>query len=112
MKCPAVEDDSWREGEQRRMMESRACQVRNEAGWLRWLSKHCPGIPVPKVHVWCDGDTGDCWDLLSIVEEYVEGEMLYDLWMSYTSEEREVVVVRIAEIIVRMGELRFAIMGA
>lgn len=83
-------------------------QMQNEVGWLTWMRTHCPEIPVPKVYAWSDGSsTDETYPFPFLAEEYIEGDMLCDIWMTYRSEEKETVAGKIAELIVHMGELRF-----
>lgn len=80
-------------------------QLLNEIGCLRYVRAHT-SIPVPRVYFWSI-DAGKEY----IAREYVEGECLSSVWGGYTTEEKEVVAVKLANIMVEMVEIRFDKIG-
>ena len=84
-------------------------QIQNEVGWLAYVAKKCPEIPVPVVYDYSDGSSGN--DTAFIAEQYVEAKSLSNAWSAYTQSEKEEVARKVAELIVGMGELRFDAIG-
>lgn len=81
-------------------------QVRNEVGFIQYLSKHHPNIPVPKIYAWSDGSS-DGGSPPFIAMEYVKGTSLATAWAHFNEIEKEKVARRIAEIFVELAEDRF-----
>jgi hypothetical protein len=67
---------------------------------------HCPNIPVPKIYAF-DTETPNSF----IAQEYMGGEPLSSIWNRYTEMEKGLVALKIAEILVDMGEMRFSDIG-
>lgn len=84
-------------------------QVRNEVGWLSYMAKHCPDVPVPQVYDFSDGSKDDSRPF--IAEEFVEAKALCDVWLTYSEKEKEIVARNLAELTVRLGGLRFDAIG-
>lgn len=80
-------------------------QLLNEIGCLSYVNAHT-SIPVPQVFLWSI-KAGKQY----IAREYVEGECLSSVWGGYSEEEKDVVAVKLAKIIVEMAEIRFDKIG-
>ena len=79
-------------------------ELRNEIGWLRYVSKHIPGVPIPKVYAFnITQKIDDCF----IAEEYIVGEPLSKMWALYTDDEKHSVALKLAEVIVDLAAARF-----
>jgi len=81
-------------------------QVLNEVACISMIYAHCPNIPVPKIYAF-DTETPNSF----IAQEYMGGERLSSIWNRYTEMEKGLVALKIAEILVDMGELRFSGIG-
>lgn len=84
-------------------------QIRNEVGWLRYIANEAPEIPRPEVYEFLDQPRGDRPPF--ILEEYVDAPRLSDVWMSFSETDKDDIARQIAELIVRLGELRFDCIG-
>ncbi|KAK3696190.1 hypothetical protein LTR37_018092 [Vermiconidia calcicola] len=83
-------------------------QIRNEVGWLMYMAKHCPEIPVPAVYDYSD-ESGDGRPF--IAEQYIDAKSLADAWMTFSDAEKDIVARKVAEMVVRLGEIRFDAIG-
>lgn len=70
------------------------------------ISARCPNIPVPKIYAF-DAETPNAF----VAQEYMDGEPLSTIWNRYTQTEKNLVAVKIAEMIVDMAEMRFSDIG-
>ena len=84
-------------------------QTRNEVGWLAYMAQHCPEIPVPTIFDYSDGSSGD--GLAFIAEQYIGAKSLSDVWSTYTNLEKGEVARKVAELVVRLAEMRFDAIG-
>lgn len=84
-------------------------QIQNEVGWLAYMAKHCPEIPVPVVYEYSDGSNDS--DSPFIAEQYMDAESLCVAWKTYTESEKDEVARKLAELVVRLGDLRFEAIG-
>jgi aminoglycoside phosphotransferase len=84
-------------------------QIRNEVGWLRYMAKHCPEIPVPAVFAYSDGAGVDAPSF--IAQEYVQATALSEAWTTFTETEKEQMALALANLVVCMGECRFDAIG-
>ncbi|KAF2774314.1 hypothetical protein EJ03DRAFT_4582 [Teratosphaeria nubilosa] len=75
------------------------------------MSKHCAEVPVPKVYGYSSGLHSERNALPFIAEQYINAPPLSDVWPTYAEPEKEVVGRRVAELIVRLGEIRFDRLG-
>jgi len=82
-------------------------QVLNEVTCISMISSNCPNIPVPSVYAFSPDAPNPF-----IVQEYIDGETLSSLWNHYTEDDKQQVALKIANIIVDMGELRFDGIGS
>ncbi|KAK3686515.1 hypothetical protein LTR37_019762 [Vermiconidia calcicola] len=73
------------------------------------MAKHCPEIPVPGVYDYNDG-SGDGRPPF-IAEHYIDTNSLADAWMTFSAAEKDEVARKIAEMVVRLGEIRFDTIG-
>lgn len=84
-------------------------QLLNEVACLQYVALHLPNIRVPKVYAFDAGVT-----LLGgpfIAEEFITGVRLDQAWDRYTDEEKDTVALKLAEIVVDMGETSFPGIG-
>ena len=70
------------------------------------ISACCPNIPVPKIYAF-DAEAPNPF----VAQEYMDGEPLSTIWNRYTQTEKNLVAVKIAEMIVNMAEMRFSDIG-
>ena len=70
------------------------------------VSARCPNIPVPKIYAF-HAEAPNPF----IAQEYMDGELLSSIWNRYTQMEKRSVALKIAEMIVDMGETRFSGIG-
>jgi aminoglycoside phosphotransferase (APT) family kinase protein len=84
-------------------------QVRNEVGWLRYMTKNHSAMPVPQVYAYSDGATEG--ELPFVVEQFIEGLPLSEAWKSYSESEKEEVARKVAKVVVQLGEIRFDAIG-
>ena len=80
-------------------------QVRNEVGWLKYMAKNYHYIPVPQLYAYSDGALEN--EEAFVAEEFIEGAPLSETWKSYSEPEKDEVARKIAEIVVKLGEVRF-----
>ena len=84
-------------------------QIRNEVGWLRYMTKNHPAIPVPQVYAYSDRATED--EMPFVVEEFIDGLPLSEAWKSYSESEKVEVARKVAKVVVQLGEIRFDAIG-
>jgi hypothetical protein len=80
--------------------------VLNEVACISIISARCPNIPVPKIHAFGAEALNSF-----VAQEYMDGEPLSSIWKRYTQREKGLVALKIAEIVVNMGEIRFSSIG-
>ncbi|KAF9448527.1 hypothetical protein P691DRAFT_669241 [Macrolepiota fuliginosa MF-IS2] len=82
-------------------------KVVNEVNCISMISSRCPDIPVPEVYAF-SSDVPDPF----IAQEYIDGNPLSSSWNGYTEDEKRQVAQRVADIVVKMGEMRFDQIGS
>ena len=85
-------------------------QIENEIGYLTYMAKYHPSIPVPRVYAYSIGDKNtDATPFVAI--EYIRGEALSTAWRSYDDSQKQAVSQQIAAVILTMSETRFDSIG-
>ena len=83
--------------------------TRHQVGCLSYLQKSVPSIPVPRVLVWDDGSSGA--GHAYVAEEFIEGENLTEIRLDLTEEQKESILLEIANVSLILGETRFDYIG-
>ncbi|KAH8599529.1 kinase-like domain-containing protein [Bisporella sp. PMI_857] len=83
-------------------------QVTNEVAYRTFIASRLPHIPVPKVYTYA---ATSCPSTSFILESFVPGTPLSQLWMTYTSAEKTSIAHKIASIVLDLAEIRFPSIG-
>ncbi|KAL2054024.1 hypothetical protein ABVK25_005563 [Lepraria finkii] len=83
-------------------------QIESEIGFLTFITKNHPSIPIPTVYAY---DTGESGATPFIAVENIDDKPLSQVWSTYTEEETNAVACDIAKLIVEMAEINFDSIG-
>lgn len=85
-------------------------QVRNEVSFLEYISKHVPGVPVPKLYGYEDGSSNPD-AVVYTAQEFIEGQPLSSVWFDLAEDEKSFLYKELANIIADLAEQRFDAIG-